>query len=394
MIRPVRLGALALLAALPAAAQEADGIALGSGWSLQPSVTAELQHDSNFYRQDDNEESATGTLITPQLGLEYLTRKNQFRLTQRGEFASYSTGSFDDYARYDIGFDASINEGGQHRFKLSALRDEGSDPFGTERTELVPATQRDVDEFVLTSGEASYTFGAPKALLNVTVFAGGSSKEYQNNRDVTAILDRDRAGGGGELRVRISPRTGLLLDASHYDVKFDTATNESLRDGSEQRARVGLQWQATATTTGRVRVGVLRRNMDADDREDFSAADWEVAISWQPTSYSEVVFESGRGTQEAYFEQSDFIDVEHIGLRWHQEWSSRLYSWVGLLGTRYAFEGFDREDDVIQANALLGYAFTRQFSLEAGVLMQDRDSNEDQFDFDRLVSHLRLQLQL
>ena len=49
---------------------------------------------------------------------------------------------------------------------------------------------------------------------------------------------------------------------------------------------------------------------------------------------------------------------------------------------------------MIQANALLGYAFTRQFSMEAGVLMQDRDSNEDQFDFDRLVSHLRLQLQL
>ena len=66
-------------------------------------------------------------------------------------------------------------------------------------------------------------------------------------------------------------------------------------------------------------MGVLRREMDADDREDFSGADWEVAISWAPTSYSEVVLESGRGFQESYFEQANFISIEHLGLRWRQE---------------------------------------------------------------------------
>ncbi|MES0873928.1 outer membrane beta-barrel protein [Sinimarinibacterium thermocellulolyticum] len=375
-------------------AQQPTGIALGSGWSIEPSLATALEYDDNFYRQADAERTATGTLITPQLDLVYLTRKNQLRLSQRGEFATYNTGNFDDYAHYDIGLDARINEGGQHRFKLSALRDEGSDPFGTERSELTPATQRDVDEFVLTAADIAYTYGAPSARLNLTLFAGGTSKEYQNNRDLTRILDRDRVGGGSELRVRISPRTGLLFDVSHYEVQFDTVVAGSTRDGSEQRARVGLQWQATATTTGRVRVGALRREMDAADRDDFSGADWEAAISWQPTSYAEVVFESGRGIQEAYFEESDFIDVEHIGLRWYQQWSAQWYSQLGVRGTRYTFEGFDREDDVIQTDALLGLQLTRQFGIEAGLLMQDRDSNQDQFDFDRLISHLRLRLRL
>lgn len=383
----------ALLAVTPALAQDGKGISLGSGWTVAPGVSVDMLHDSNFYRQQQNEQSASGAIVRPELGLEYLTRGNQFRLTQSGEFGAYNTESYDDYQHYDIGFDARLNQTGRHRFRLSALRDEGHDPFGTERTEVSPITQRDVDEFVNTSGEAAYTFGSPSATVNATLFAGGAKREYQNNRDVTAFLDRDRVGGGGELRVRVGPRTGLLLDVSHYDIKFDTVRPTfSSRDGTEQRARLGMQWQASSKTTGRFLVGALRREMDADDRADFDAFDWEVALSWQPTSYSEVIFESGRSTQESYFEQSNFINVEQIGVRWRQGWTPRLYSNTALFATRYKFEGFVREDELLLAQVRLGYEVTRQFTTEIGVDAQDRNSNQDQFDFDRFVSHLRLQL--
>jgi len=389
------VGALPVVALAQTAPQAPTGIVLGGGLFLKPVLDLSYLHDSNLYRQETDETSASAYVIAPGVGLEYLSADDTYRIGYQGEFANYDTDGFDDYGESDLLFEASLNQTGRHRLAFNLARDEGHDPFGTERTETQPLSQRDVDEFVRTSGRAAYTFGAPSAMLNMTVFADGLSKDYQNNRDLTQYLDRSIFGGGVEGKWRISPRTGLLADVRVRKIEFDTVRPTfSARDGTEQRIRVGGQWFASSTVSGRVLVGAMRREFDANDREDFSSFDWEAVISWHPMTYTEIVLDGGHSTQESYFEESDFIDVNRIGLRWVQSWNERFKT--GLSGDlmSFEFEGFDRSDDIVSGQVYGELELTRNLKAHLSFQINNRDTNVPSLDFDRSLTQLRLQFAL
>ena len=391
----VCLGALPVTGLAQTAPQPPMGIVLGGGLFLKPVLDLSYLHDSNLYRQETSETSASAYVISPGVGLEYLSSDDIYRIGYQGEFATYDTDGFDDYGESDLLFEANVNQSGRHRLAVNLARDEGHDPFGTERTESQPSSQRDVDEFVRTSGRLAYTFGAPSAMLNMTVFVDGMSKEYQNNRDLTRDLDRDIFGGGIAGKWRISPRTGLLADARVRNIQFkDVNPAFSARDGSEQRIRVGGQWFASSTVSGRVLVGTMRREFDASDREDFSSLDWELAVTWHPATYTEIVLDGGHSTQESYFGQADFIDVNRIGLSWVQNWNQRFKT--GLSGDlrRYDFEGFDRSDDFVNGLLFGELELTRNLTVHLSFQIDNRDTNIQSLDYDRSLTQLRLQFAL
>jgi hypothetical protein len=396
-LKTTTLAVCAVALSGPALAATEAGVPLGSGWTLTPSVGVTALYDSNLYRQDIDETTATGSLITPGLGLNYLTSKNTFSLAYAGQFGAYNTSSADDYGHNDVSLTAKLNQGGRNRFDLGVSRDENHDPFGTERTETIPSTQRDVDEFALTSAYAAYTFGAPSATLNVTLRGDIDDKSYSNNRFATQYLDRSKAGGGLEVRVRLSPKTGLLLDTQYHEVSFDEtdpASTKGTRDGTELRARVGIQWFATSTFVGRARIGWFQRDNDSSAREDLSTVDWELSMTYMPTTYSRFVVEGSHSTQESYFDQADFIDVMRFGGQWIHNWSTPFQTGVGAYYNQYSFEGYTRDDDVFNGSLYAKYAFTRWATLRLSINADNRQSNLDSLDFDRYVSALTLEFAL
>lgn len=371
------------------------GIPLGGGLLFKPAVGLSYLYDSNLYRQKTNETDATAWVVSPALGLEYLASDNIIRLDYQGQYAGYDTVSSDDFRDSDIFFEARMNQTGRHRVQVNLGRDEGHDPFGTERTENLPITQRDLDKWVITSGRLAYTFGAPSAFLNLTVSGDAQKKDYRNNRAVTQFLERSLFGVGGELKFRFSPRTSLLFDVGHREIEYDAvAIGATTRDGSEQRARVGIQWLASSKMVGRVLAGAFKRDFDAANRKDFTSFDWEASISWRPLSYTEFTLDGSHSTQESYFDQSDFIDVQRIGLNWIHQWGSRFESGLGAAFTRYNFEGFNRSDDIISGLAYGQFEFTRRITARLSLEANDRSSNQSVFDFDRYVTQLRLNVAL
>lgn len=381
---------------------EPAGISFGGGMFLKPVLDATYLYDSNLYRQSDDETSAQASVISPGVALEYLSSNNVVRLGYRGDYAFYDTSSADDYADSDFFFESRINEGGRHRLAISLMRDEGHDPFGTERTEGSVLQGRDVDEWTATSGKLAYTIGAPSATFNLTLWGDGMAREYDNNREDnggllgTKYLDRKIMGGGAEAKVRISPRTGLLIDVQHHDIEYDlkSPTATSKRDGSEFLARAGFQWFASAKTLGRVRVGLVKRDFDAKDREDFSGLNWELAVSYRPVTYSEIVIDTSRSALESYFDQADFIDVTRFGLKWTHGWTPRFETGVSLTLAQYSFEGVNRDDDLVLYGLYGQYDLLRSVKMRVGVDGNSRDSSQTNLDFDRFMPYVRLQFAL
>ncbi len=380
---------------------EPSGINFGGGLFLKPVLDATYLYDSNLYRQDANETDAQASVIAPGVALEYLTADNVLRAGYRGEYAFYDTSSSDDYSDSDLFLEARLNEGGRHRIAVNVLRDEGHDPFGTERTELTPSQQnRDVDEWTATSARLAYTFGAPSATFNLTLWGDGLMREYDTNRADTQFLDRDIFGGGAEAKVRISPRTGLLFDIQHHSIEYDfVRVGQTARDGTELLVRGGFQWFASAKTLGRVRIGLVQRDFDATNRDDFSGVNWEAAISYRPVTYSEFVIDTSRTAQESYFDGADFIDVSRIGAKWTHGWSPRFETGLSLAFAQYSFEGANRDDDLLIGGFYGQYELLRSVKMRAGVDGSSRDSNAVDaqlrpLNFDRFVPYLRLQFAL
>lgn len=402
---------LGLLSSLPAFAdntKQPAGIPLGSGWTVLPEFDAAYLRDSNLYRQEDKETSASATVLYPQLGAQYLSADDRYSLKYDGEFGFYDTTDRDNYANNSFAFKAEVNQTGRNRLDFSAGRKESRDPFGTQRTEVDPVSQRDVDQWALSSVDAAYTYGAPTATLNLTLGGDYSSKRYSNNRSLTDYLDYDRAGLQGELRYRVSPVTAALFNLQYHVIRFpndpessSTIINPAVlatRDGDEINARVGAQWQPAATLTMRGTVGYFQRNSKSSERTDRKSLDWEAVLNYQPTSYSLFVVEGSHSTEETYLLASSFLDRQRAGGRWQQGWTDRLTTSFGGYYNFYKFVGFDRSDTLLTGSFYLDYDLSgyigipRMITARLSYDISNRNSTADGFDFNRNVLGLRLNM--
>ena len=68
--------------------------------------------------------------------------------------------------------------------------------------------------------------------------------------------------------------------------------------GREIRYYAGVTWEATAATTGTVKLGRLERKFDGGQPK-FTGPSWEAAVFWSPRTYSKFDLYTARFTTEA-----------------------------------------------------------------------------------------------
>lgn len=377
------------------AATQPESIPVG-GAELIPTIRIQHQHDDNIFSSAVREESSTITNLTPTI--EYLAERdanNLLSVRYDGDWARYWQSRDDDFI--DHTFSISGKYSGSEAFRLSvdAVTAKLHDNRGEGASEGVGGITRDEpDEYDQDTFSIGLDLGREGALFGAFIGANTLDKEYTNNREATRFRDRDDRQFDAKLYVTVSGKTRAFVGYRQTDIEYANLTASGVTlDSDESSALAGIEWEATAKTTGTLEVGRLTKDFDEAGAEEQDLTVWNLGVQWAPREYSTVSFNTSRDAAEtngigAYIEQTNH------SVSWIHGWSERFRSTVSATIGDDEYPGSTREDDRSDYTVGLDYDWQRWATIGVRAQYSDRDSNVDLFDFDRRRIYMTLDLSL
>jgi polysaccharide biosynthesis protein VpsM len=346
-----------------------------SPFYLAPYVGLAAGYDDNVVLTNVNEKSSALYILSPGLLLEARDSSKVFRSSYQGQYARYPQSDDDDYLDHFFrnSLDMALAERLYGRLGYDYIR--SHDPRGsTDR-----AVQTNPDKYRLNSVNATLAYGTPGSDGRAEAYYGYGSKVYLNNRSVTVASDRDTQEFGGAFYLRVMPSTYAVLDLRRTDQSYKQPG--SLLSSEENRILAGVTWEASAATSGTIKVGRLEKKFDSD-LPKFSGTAWEALVSWAPRTYSRFDLYTARYPTESTG-QGTFILSDAAGVNWKHSWTAVLSTDLALRYQKDEYQSNPRSDDTKSFAARVGYRFRPWMTLGAEWTWTQRDSNQNNNDYDK-----------
>ena len=366
-----------------------------AGLQVIPTIGLSLGYDDNITRANKNEISSWFYTISPAIRAELPSDHSVLALIATADIVRYSDSSQDDRTNWNLRGEWAWDISTRQNLNLFATYTEGADPRGTGRRQgdagLIPF---DPDEWKRFGYGGRWDYGAVGARGRLTLRAGATDLEYTNNRGNgtpeepgTSALDRDWQYYGGTFYWRVAPKTSLLADYTYTDMNY----KESRSSNSEIHTwGLGLVWDATARTSGRIQYGNQKRKFEDASKEDYSGPAWIASVNWRPRTYSMFTLTGTRGTQEPDG-NGDYVLRQDITLAWLHDWATRFGTMVDVGYGQDDFRPDGRTDDLFYWSVAGRYSFNQHFRFGASVAGYDRSSKFDEFEYTRTVYMLTLE---
>lgn len=359
-------------------------IHLGSGNDAFLGYLLRLGATDNVAREVDGERTSSlfgGAKLNA--GLRRDTGKNLYWFGAGVHASAHSRTSQADYVDSNALIAAAFNRGGLNRFRFELSTKYGHEALGESR--ISGTDSSDIDRWRHSRLRANYHFGRGSTPLALDFFAEGARRDYLNNENDTDILEYGRNDYGVVFNASYSAKTKFVLGARFADVRYDEQQIANLRDSSIRRYFIGIKWLATAKTSGEIRVGELRREIDSTGADETDVS-WRVLIDWAPKTYSKFRLASDVRLDESIFSQTAYVRNNTTTLSWTHKWSQ---GWSSNVFGRYretTYQGVTtaRADDIYQ----VGFGITRRIGRKAAITPNIdyavKDSSVDSFDYKRV----------
>ncbi len=379
----------ALVSEEPVAREPGRFLPRFSALALELSVAT--QYDDNVLKSSANEESSLIFKTRPKVMAEGRLGRHDLRLGYQGEYAHYADISDEDYFDHELIADADLRVSRKLKVSLDTGLFYGHDRRGDISSRLTASP--DPDRWRRHHAGINATFGRAWASVLRTKAGFGigfqqSGNRYLNNNQ--GARDYDRQSFALKGRYNLGPKFSLVADAG---LSFTDYTDPATPlDSRETSALVGVAWEATAKTTGEVKIGVLERDFDDSSQRDFSGANFDVKLGWSPRSFSTFTAYASRDTSDTGQGGGSAV-VDTAGLRWRHGFSSRLVADAGFQFQQADFES-NREDDLFQFDVATTYRLNRFVQLRGGFEYLTRDSSDPTADYDNSIVFIELNVSL
>ena len=340
-----------------------------------PFIGLGVGHDTNVRLSNTNEKSSNLYVVSPGFKVDARSANAVFQFSEQSQFGRYTSSSDDNYLDHAARAQVDMAFSGRSFLRLGFDYIRGHDPRGSTDRGISTTP----DKYSLRSPNVTYAYGAPGAQGRVELYASDTHKKYLNNRGTTAFSDRDTTEYGGAFYWRVMPKTYVLAEVRETNISYEQSASPF--SGDEHRVFAGVTWEATAATTGTLKVGQLRKKFDRGFPSKTSTS-WEGLITWAPRTYSQFDFYTARSTNESTGLGS-FILTDIYGVTWTHAWSSVVSTGVNARYQRDDYQGFNRKDDTKSLGFRVGYKFRRWLTLGAEYTYTNRDSNIPGLDYDK-----------
>jgi len=353
---------------------------------LAPTLRSEITFDDNIYRQGSNEvDSVVGT-ITPSVVAGYTDEVNSYQLELEGTRGLYSATSEDDYTAWSLAADAHVEVTQRHLLDFNFAYEDAIQPRGSGFSQF-GFLPDEPDEFTAQDTGVTYQFGANDSLARLVLEVNHRDREFTNNSRFIVGRDYQRTGWRGSFLYNVLPRTDILFEVRGADFDYD----DNFQSGAQQFAQldseevyvfIGATWEATARTTGSVRIGRADKDFKSPQRRDIDEPSYEIGLQYAPLTYSIFGFSANQNFEEGIGIGSA-LKRRSVQLDWRHEWSERLFSEVTVSVQDDDYVGSTLTDSFDRYSASINYAFQRWLDIRVGFQVENRDSNAAQFNADR-----------
>lgn len=375
---------ICLASAAPVWAIEPQSIDL-AGFEFTPSLIVSESYNDNIRGVPEEAETSSWiTGINPTFALSAETRSSAYRLRYSADSEIYHSDSDATNTDHHLTFDSIMEFSDRHRldWELAYHRVEE-----TSDTEVVTEN----DKYSSAIARAVYGFGAMSAMNQLEFGANYEARRYHNSGDLNASEERDSTVLHGTWFHRLGARTRSLLELRYGDHSY--VLDESDRDSNDMAILAGATWEATAKTSGNLRLGMERKDFDSDARDDYTSPMWEVGVSYQPRTYSTFRL----NTRQAFDEGNDdasTIQNQTSLLAWQHEWSARIRTDLDVRYSDLEYKAIDRDDELWSYGVGLTYSPDRWIDMTLGYRFTDNDSTLPTESYERNVYLLSFNLSL
>lgn len=379
------------LAILPLIFFSQVALATPSSSGFQPKIDLQLRYEDNVRRTPEkNKQSDSILVLKPVLPLLWDFGKHKLDLTYKGEYARYSDYEALDYNDHHLSTHLLLD----HNFRLNTEFE-----LGHIREHNIPDDNDVVAN--LTAGpnkweegyaKAGLSYGNPSSQGQLITKLEYRQRNYTNNNQ--KFLDVDRTGLLGAFYYRISPKIRIPFELSitHYDYQNTTpATDPS---SNEYKYLTGLTWEASAKSTGILRLGLLEKKYDNSLLDDTSIFMLRLDGIWEPNTYTKMVFGAIRDTQESLQAFSRAYIQNHLHTEITYMVTPRTMLFFGALYT--AAETDDSaaiKEDRFNVRLEAKYNLLRWLNISVGYKYAERDSELNNLDFKTNIFTLTAQAQ-
>lgn len=350
------------------------------GLDFVPTLGIEESYDDNFRALSQNVDSSWITTLTPAFTLTAEDRNSAYRLSYKAVNETYHSASDASNTDHDAKLEGILAFSARQRLHLEA---------GYKRIEDTASTavNNENDKYHSSRLAGRYDFGAKSAANQLSLALSQEQLRYDNSGDINADKDRDTLAVTGTWSHAIGGSTRALLELRHSD--FDYKLADSRRNSTNQALLAGATWEATARTTGKIRIGYEQKNFDDSRVDDLDSPMWEIGVDWAPRTYSVFSLTTRRAFDEGD-DGSDAVKTTSTELQWRHEWSSRISSTLSYGFSRQVYEGQERDDDINSAGIGLTYALRRWLDISLGYRYRENDSSVESESYERNIYLLSL----
>ncbi|PHS73116.1 MAG: hypothetical protein COB22_02285 [Cycloclasticus sp.] len=368
-----------------------------AGMNFTPTLMLSESYDDNVWNAPtinaNGERSSWVTKISPEFVLTAQDRLNVYQLSYRVTREEVHSSSGDSHTDHNAAVTAHLEFNARNRLDLKTSYED------------VKARRDSENNIFRESGNESesynvggvYGYGANTAKGQIEIKANRGSLRYNNNvstGSMTRESERDVTELGTTLYYRIAPKTRVLAEVQHRDYDYKSST--SLLDGDSTIYRLGVAWDATAKTSGAIRIGREKKEFDASGLSSVSNPSWDATITWQPRTYSAFTLSTSSLVEEGSATENH-IKRESTKLSWDHRWNNRLSSNAYYSFTNQEYTGStndSREDDISNFSIGVNYQFRRWMDVGLQYQYLDNDSNDPASDYDKNIIGVMVTLSL
>lgn len=349
-----------------------------NGIFVYPQVFLGVGQNDNVIGTQTDKISSSIVNLQPGVVAELKNNGDRYSASYTGNYGAYGSSSDDDFAHHELQVAGDNYFTSRARMGWLLGYQQETDARGS--TDRAISTEPDKWHAPMLRGR--FIYGGESAIGRVEVDVQHMQKRYDNNRGFTASSELDMTELAGRFYYRVAPRTLVLAEIRNNDIEYVSNTPAN---SVEQRYYLGATWEATASTTGIFKLGQLRKDFDADSRQDFTGFSWEGTIRWQPTKFSVVDIETSKSTADPTG-VGNFTVHSGLDAVWQHKWTSYVTSKVILGSLKSDYDGADRVDTTRNYGLGVTYDVLRWLSIGADWAYTDRRSNNDTFEFKRNVA--------
>ncbi|MDN3396909.1 outer membrane beta-barrel protein [Pseudoalteromonas sp. APC 3215] len=380
------LVALGLSAPALAVELKPGSVMTKDGAEITPTLQLGVSSNDNFFMTPSATQSRLIWNIAPSLNALIEDGPDSYKFDIASSTSFHNKDTTDNFTQVNVGAGVHKEFTSQHRLDVTGDADWLYEPRGGGLTEGQGSVIDELVHYQQQNLTAHYEYGAQSSKAQVALTAGYYNKNYQNFTAISQYRDYDKPMLGITGYYNTQAGTRAFLEVKQENYQYDVIDSNGItRDSDDVKVLLGMEWEATAVTTGSFKVGYQNKDFESNLRDNFSGLSWEAAAVWKPLTYSTLQLVTSRAAIDPLLE-GDYIRESVYGATWQHDWSDFLSSVVSANYVDQQYSGsFNRKDKVKNARLGLNYLASNFGMVTGYVDFIDRNSTQTNIEFDRVI---------